>query len=125
MLLTNTQVSEFREAFANNFSTNIKLSKTQLHKIRQWGGFVGKLLRSLKIGLPLMKNVLKPLAKSILIPLSLTPAVLAIDRDIHEKIFGLGTTVLIVLNEEMNDIMKIVKSPEQYGLLIKEMMSVY
>ena len=118
MLLTNTQVSEFPEAFRNNSSANIKLSKTQLHKIKQWEGFVGRLLRLLKIGFPLMKNVLMPLAKSILVPLSLTSAVLAIDRDIHEKIFGLGTTALIVSNKEMIDIMKTVKSPEQSCLLI-------
>ena len=79
MLLTNTQVSEFPEAFRNNSSANIKLSKTQLHKIKQWEGFVGRLLRLLKIGFPLMKNVLMPLAKSILVPLSLTSAVLAIE----------------------------------------------
>ena len=61
LLLTNTQVLRVRKAFANNSSANIKLSKTQLHKIGQSGGFLGRLLGPLlKIGLPLMKNVLKP-----------------------------------------------------------------
>ena len=61
LLLTNTQVLRLRKAFANNSSSNIKLSKTQLHKIGQSGGFLGRLLGPLlKIGLPLMKNVLKP-----------------------------------------------------------------
>ena len=57
----------------NNLSANKRLSKTQLHKTGQSGQFSGRLLRSLlKIGLPLMKNVLKQLAKSALIPLELT-----------------------------------------------------
>ena len=67
LLLTKTQVSKPRKAFANNSSVNIKLSKTQLQKKpKQSGGFLGRLLRSLlKTGLSLMKKVLKPLVKSI------------------------------------------------------------
>ena len=74
LLLTNTQVSKLLKAsFANNSSANIKLSKTQLHKIGQSEGFLGRILGPLlKTGLPLIKNVLKPLAKSVLIPLGLT-----------------------------------------------------
>ena len=65
-LLPNTQVSKLRKAFANNFSANIKLSKSQLHKIGQSGGFLGRLLGPLlKTGLPLIGEVLKPLAKSV------------------------------------------------------------
>ena len=61
---TNTQVSRLRKALANNSSANIKLSKTQLHKIKQSRGFLRKLLGPLlKTGLPLMKNVVKPLWK--------------------------------------------------------------
>ena len=68
LLLTDTQVSKHCKAFANNFSSDIKLSKTQLHKIGQLSGFLGKLLVPLlRTGLSLMKNVLKPLAKSVLI----------------------------------------------------------
>ena len=69
--------------------------------------------------MPLIGNVLKPLAKSILIPLGLTTAASATDAVIHKKLSGFGTTTLIISNEEMNDIMKIVKSLEEYGLLIK------
>ena len=120
MLLTNTQVSRLRKAFANNSSANTKLSKTQLHKIGQSGGLLVRLLGPLlKIRLPLMKNVLKPLAKSVLIPLGLTAAASAIDAAIHNKMFGSGTTTLIISNEEINDIMKIVKLREESGLLIK------
>ena len=66
-----------------------------------------------------MKNVLKPLTKSVLIPLGLTAAVSATDAAIHEKTFWSGVTTLIIPNEEMNVIMKIVKSLEQSSLLIK------
>ena len=75
LLLTNTKVSKFGKAFANSSSGNIKLSKTQLHKIGQSGRFLGRLVGPLfKPGFPLLKNVLKPLAKSVLIPLGLTAA---------------------------------------------------
>ena len=73
----------------------------------------------LKIGLPLMKNVLKPLTKSVLMPLELTAAARATDAAIHKKMFGSGMATLITSNEEMNDTMKIVKSLEECGLLIK------
>ena len=69
--------------------------------------------------MPLIGNVLKPLAKIVLIPLGLTGASSAADAAIHKKIFGSGTTTLITSNEEMNDIMKIVKFLEEAGLLIK------
>ena len=70
MLLTNRQVGNLRQTFPNNSSTEIKLSKTQLSKTMQSGVFLGRLLSSLlKTGLPLMKNVIKPLAKSVLVPL--------------------------------------------------------
>ena len=80
LLLTNAQVSRLCKAFANNFSANIKWSKTQLHKIGQSGGFLGRLLGPLlKTGLPLIGNILQPLAKSVLIPLGLTAAASATD----------------------------------------------
>ena len=75
LLLINTQVSKLHKAFANNSSANAKLSKTQLHQIGQSGGFLGGPLELLlKTGLPLIGNVLKPLANSVLIPLGLTAA---------------------------------------------------
>ena len=68
LLLTNTQVSKLSKVFANGSSANIKLSKTQLHKIGQTGGFLGRPLgQMLKTGLPLIGNILKPLAKGVLI----------------------------------------------------------
>ena len=99
---------------------NIKLSKTQLHKIGQSGGFLCRLLVPLvQAGLPLLGNIPKPLAKSVLIPLGLMAAASATDAAIHKKLFGSGFTTLIISNEEMEDIMKIVKSLEDSGLLIK------
>ena len=67
----------------------------------------------------LIENVLKPLAKSVLIPLGLTAAASETDAAIHKKMFGSGFTTLIISNEEMLDIMKIVKYPVDFGLLIK------
>ena len=70
LLLINRQVANIRKNFANNSSIDFKLSKTQLSKMIQSGGFLGRLLGPLlKAGLPLIKNVIKPLAKSVLIPL--------------------------------------------------------
>ena len=86
LLLTNRQVSNLRKAFANHLSADIKLSKTQLSKMIQSGGFLGRLLGPLlKTRLPLMKNVIKPLAKRVLIRLGLTVAASAADAGIHKK----------------------------------------
>ena len=80
LLLTNRKVANLRKAFANYLSTDIKLSKTQISKMIQSGGFLGRLLGPLlKTGLPLIKNVIKPLAKSVLIPSGLTAAASAAD----------------------------------------------
>ena len=80
LLLINTQVSKFCKAFANGSSANIKLSKTQLHKIGKSGGFLGRPLGPLLIG-----NVLKPLTKSFLIPLGLTAAASETDAAFHKR----------------------------------------
>ena len=92
-----------------------------MHKIGQSGGFLGRSLELLlKTGLPLIGNVLKPLAKSVLIPLVLTAAASITDLSIHKEIFGSGPTTLIISNKKMNDVTKIVKSLEESGLLIEE-----
>ena len=86
LLLTNGQVANRSNAFANNSSFCIKLSKTQLSKMIQLGGFPDRLFGSLlKTGLPLMKNIIKPLPKKVLIPLGLTIAASAADARIHRK----------------------------------------
>ena len=86
LLLANRQVSNLRKAFANHLSSDVKLSKTQLSKMIHSGGFLGRLLGPLlKTGIPLISNVIKPLAKSVLIPLGLTAAAAAADAGIHRK----------------------------------------
>ena len=86
LLLTNRQVANLRNAFANYLSINIKLSKTQLSRIIKLGGFLGRLLGPLlKTGLPLMRSVIQPLAKSVLILLGLTAATSDADAVMHKK----------------------------------------
>ena len=93
LILTNTQVSKLRIAFTNNSSANMKLSKLQLGKIGQSGGFLGRISEPLlKIGLHLIGNILKQLAKRVLVPLGLTAAASATDAVIHKKMLGSGTT---------------------------------
>ena len=101
LLLTNRQFSNLCKAFANHSSADIKLLKTQLPKMIQSGGFRGRLLGSLlKTELCLISNVIKPLAKRVLIPLGLTAAASAADAEIHKKILGSGhnSTTLIISN---------------------------
>ena len=106
-MLTNTQVSRLCKAFKNGSPANMKLLKSQLHKMEQSGEYLGRLIAPLiKTGLPLMKNVLKPLTESVLIPLGITAAASATDTAIHKKMFGSGTTTFIILNEEINNIIE-------------------
>ena len=67
-----------------------------------------------------MENALKPLAKSVLVPLGLMVAASAIDAIMQEKIYGSGMTALIILNEEMEDVTKLDKSLEESDLLIND-----
>ena len=116
LLLTNRQVANIRKVFAKNTSNDIKLSKTQLSKMIQSGGFLGNLLGKLA---GLLMKVAMPLAKNVLAPLGISAAISAIDGSIKKKMLGAGTTTLIILNDEMDDILKIVKSLENSGLLLK------
>ena len=123
LLLTGRQVSSILKAFSNNSSVDIKFSKTQLSKMIQSGGFLGKLLGSLlKTELPLIKNVITSWAKSVLIPLGLTAAAAAAaaDAEILKKTLGSGGhTTLIISNKDIEDLIKIVKSLEDFVLLLK------
>ena len=96
-------------------ATDIKLSKAQRKKLIQLGAILGKLLR--KLAGPLMK-VAMPLAKNVLAPLGLTAAMSAIDGSIQKKIHGSGVK-LIIEQEDMNDIMKIIEALENSGILLK------
>ena len=96
-------------------TTDITLSKAQIKKLIQSGGFLDKLLSKL-VG-PLMKAAM-PLAKNVLAPLGLTAAMSAIDGGIRKKIHGSGVK-LIIEQEDMNDIMKIIVALENSGILLK------
>ena len=115
LLLTTRQNTKLRNAVNNNSATDIKLSKTQIKKIIQSGGFLDKLLG--KLAGPLIK-VAMPLAKNVLSPLGLTAAMSAIDGSIQKKIHGSGVK-LIIEQEDMKDIMKIIKALENSGILLK------
>ena len=107
---------KFCKAFLNNSSANIKLSKSQLHKLWQSERSLGiPLERVLKTRLPLIGNVLKPLANSVLIPSRLTTAEAATDAAIHKKRFDLVMQHRRI--EETNDVMKIIKSLGESGLI--------
>ena len=115
LLLTTRQNTKLRNAINNNLTTYIKLNKAQIKKLIQSGGFLDKLLS--KLAGTLMKVAL-PLAKNVLAPLGLTAAMSAIDGSIPKKIHGSGVK-LIIEQEEMNDIMKIIESLENSGILLK------
>ena len=116
LLLTTRQNTKLRNALNNNNSaTDIKLSKAQIKKLIQSGGFLGKLLS--KLAGPLMK-VAMPLAKNVLAPLGLTAAMSAIDGSIQNKIHGSGIK-LIIEEENMQDIIKIIKELENSDILLK------
>ena len=115
LLLTTRQNTKLRNAINNNLATDIKLSKAQVKTLIQSGGFLGKLLS--KLAGPLMK-VAMPLAKNVLAPLGLTAAMSAIDGSIQKKIHGSGVK-LIIEQEDMNDIMKIIVALENSGILLK------
>ena len=129
LLLTNRQLVNLRQAIPDKSANDIKLSKTQISKMIQSGGFLGRLLSPLlKTGLLLIKIVIKPLAKSVLIPLGLTAAASAADAGIHKKILGSSrrhssssashkNTIPIISNDEMKGIIEIVKSLENSSLL--------
>ena len=117
LLLTTRQKTKLRNAFTNNMSADLKLSKAQIFKIIQSGRFLGLLLN--KLAGSLMKVEI-PLAKNVLALLGITAAASAIDAGIQKKKKnGSGTTALIIANDEMNDIMKIVQALEDSNVLLK------
>ena len=101
LLRTTRQITKLRNAFDNNMSTDIKLSKTKIYKIIQSRRFLQSILS--KVTVPLAKNILGPLG---------TAAASAVDTGIQNKVHGSGTTTLIISNEEINCIMKIAQALE-------------
>ena len=115
LLLATRQSTKLRNAINNNSAIDIKLSKAQIKKLIQSGGFLGKLLS--KLAGPLMK-VAMPLAKNVLAPLGLTAAMSAIDGSMQKKIHGSGIK-LIIEKEDMQDIITIIKELENFDILLK------
>ena len=113
LLLTTRQNTKLRNAINNNSAIDIKLSKTQIKKLIHSGGFLDKLLS--KLAGPLMKVALS-LAKNVLAPLGLRAAMSAIDGSIQKKIHGSGIK-LIIEEEDIQDIIKIIKELENSDML--------
>ena len=115
VLLTTRQKTKLRNAFNNNMSTDLKLSKAQISKIIQSGGFLGSLLS--KLAGPLMKVAI-PLAKNVLAPLGITAAASAIDAGIQIKNTRFWDNNFNNFKRR-NDIMKIVQALEDSNILLK------
>ena len=115
LLLTTLQKTKLTNAFSNNMSTDLTLSKAQISKINQSAGFLRSLISNLEG--PLIKVAI-PLAKNVLAPLEITAVVSAINAGIQKKIHGSQTAILIISNEEMNDVIKIVDF-EDSNILLK------
>ena len=115
LLLRTRQNTKLRNAISSNMATDLKLSKAQIKKMIQSEGFLGKLLS--KLAGPLMK-VAMPLAKNVLAALGLTAAMSAIDGGIPKKMRG-EEVKLVIENEDMNDITKIIEASENSGILLK------
>ena len=100
----------------NNMSTDIKLNKVQINKILKEGGNLGKLL--MRFSPKLIKPAIS-LGKNILAPLRLSAAMSATDAAIQNKMYCSGNTTLIISDNDMNDMIKIVKALEEHDALLK------
>ena len=116
LLLTTRQKTRLRNTCNNNMSTDLKVSRAEIFKIIQSAGFLGSFLS--KLAGPLMK-VAVPLAKNILAPLGNTTGAPVIDAGIQKKIYGSGTTILIISNKNTNGIIKAVQVLEDSNILFK------
>ena len=116
LLLQTRQKAKLSNAFNNNMSIDLKLSKDQISKIIQSGRFLGSLLS--KLAGPLMIIAI-PLTKNVLAPLGIGAAASAIDAGIQKEIRGSRTTSFIISNEEINDLMKILQVLEDSNILLK------
>ena len=116
LLLTIRQEAKLRNAFNNNTSADLKLSKTPIVKIIQSGGFLGSLLS--KLAGPFLKVAL-PFAKNVLAPLEITAAASTLDAGIQKKNTWFWNNITNNFNKEMSDIMKIVQALEDSNILLK------
>ena len=117
--LTKNEINYIIKVIRYLENTGILLKGTTKHITSQKGGFLNFLRQLMTAGLPLMKNVLTPLAKSVLVPLRSITAASATNAAIQKKSFKSEIAALINSNKEIEDIMKIDESLEECGLLIK------
>ena len=117
--LANNQIKDIINVIKSLENREILLKGNTRKFTCQEGGFLSFLRPLMATDLLLMKSVLMPLARSVLLPFGLSAEMSAADAAIQKKIYGSCTTALIISNEEMEDIMEEVKSLEESGLLIK------
>ena len=114
--LTRGQKEKLIDKIKNAMSTDIKLSKVQINKIIKEGGNLGRLLTSF------LTKLIKPaisIGKNILAPLELSAAMSATDPAIQKKIYDLGNTTVIISNDDMDDLIKIITALEEHDILLK------
>ena len=117
--LTDNEIKYLIKLIKSLENRGILLKETTRKNTSHEGGFLNFHRAIMTAGLPLIKDVLISLPKSTLISLGLAAAASAADAAIQKNIFGSGTTALIISNEEMEDIIKIVKLIEESGLILK------
>ena len=118
-VLTNGKIPSLCKTFTYNLSANMKLSTTHFSKKIHVGEFPGINIGTLmKAGLPLIKNIIKPLAKSLPVPLRLTAAAPPPDASFLQIILVSRTTPFTISNKEKEDIKKIIRYFEEFDLLI-------
>ena len=118
--LRNSEIKDIMKLIKSLENKGFLLTETTRKITSQEGRFLSFLRPLITAGLPLMKSVITPLAKNVLLPFGLSAGMPAAYAAIQKKIYGSGSTVLIITNKEMKDIMKIIKLLEESGLLIKE-----
>ena len=116
LYLTERQMEKWNKKIENNMSTDIKLSKSQISKIIKEGGTLGRLLMSF------LPRLIKPaisIGKNILAPLRLSAAMSATDAAIQKKMYGSGIETLIISNDDLDDLIRIVTALEEHIILLK------
>ena len=114
--MTEQQLNKLRKKIENNMSTDTKLSKVQINKIIKEAGNLGRLLINF---LPKLIKSATSIGKNILAPLGLSGAMSATDAAIQKKMCGSGMTTLIISNNDLNDLIKIVTALEEHDILLK------
>ena len=117
--LPNNEIKDIMKVISSLENRGILVKGTTRKITNQEGGFLNFFWPLMAAGLPLVKSVLAPLAKSVLLPLRLSAGISATDATIQKKVYGSKSRTLIISNEEIEEVMKIVKLLEESGLLIQ------